>query len=133
MKGLRAAALGAAVCLLAGAPQAAQSAQLSAAIITLGGGFSNPTGIAVDISGNVYVADPVNHALKEMPAGCASVSCVTTLGGGFSHPSAVAVDGSGNVYAADSTVGKVYEMPSGCASASCVTTLGGGFSRPSRS
>jgi large repetitive protein len=42
-----------------------------------------------------------NNAVKEMPAGCASSSCVTTLGGGFGNPFGVAVDGSGNVYVAD--------------------------------
>ena len=47
-----------------------------------------------------------NNAVKEMPAGCASSSCVTTLGGGFAHPSGVAVDGSGNVYVADSATAR---------------------------
>ena len=97
---------------------------------TLGGGFNIPEGLAVDGSGNVYVADRSNNAVKEMPAGCASSSCVTTLGGGFSQPIGVAVDGSGNVYVADYFNSAVKEMPAGCASASCVTTLGGGFSYP---
>ena len=35
----------------------AQTASFSDAIATLGGGFSNPSGMAVDGSGNVYVAD----------------------------------------------------------------------------
>ena len=59
---------------------------------TLGGGFNYPYGVAVDGSGNVYVADYGNSAVKEMPAGCASSSCVTTLGGGFGLPTGVAVD-----------------------------------------
>ena len=88
-------------------------------------------GVAVDGSGNVYVADYDNSAVKEMPAGCASSSCVTTLGGGFSYPKGVAVDGSGNVYVADNGNSAVKEMPAGCASSSCVTTLGGGFNNPS--
>jgi len=100
-------------------------------ISSLGGGFSGPEGTAVDASGNVYVADWGNSAVKEMPLGCASASCVTTLGGGFSTPSGVAVDGAGNIYVADSGNSAVKEMPPGCASASCVTTLGGGFSDPS--
>jgi streptogramin lyase len=100
-----------------------------AAITSLGGGFS-PIGMAVDASGNVYVADYSNSAVKEMPSGCASFSCVTTLGGGFDLPRGVAVDGSGNVYVADTSNNRVIEMPSGCASFSCVTTLGGGFDLP---
>jgi len=108
----------------------AQTASFSDAIATLGGGFSNPSGVAVDGSGNVYVADYNNSAVKEMPAGCTSSSCVTTLGGGFNHPFGVAVDGSGNVYVADTDNNAVKEMPAGCASSNCVTTLGGGFKYP---
>ena len=37
--------------------------------MTLGSGFSLPTGVAVDNSGNVFVADYNNNALKEIPAG----------------------------------------------------------------
>jgi hypothetical protein len=97
---------------------------------TLGGGFALPGGVAVDASGNVYVADGGNNAVKEMPAGCASSSCVTVLGGGYGDPFGVAVDGSGNVYVADTNNSEVKEMPPGCASSSCITILGGGFSLP---
>jgi hypothetical protein len=108
----------------------AQTASFSYAIVTLGGGFSSPNGVAVDGSGNVYAADWSNSAVKKMPAGCASSNCVTTLGGGFSYPTGVAVDGSGNVYVADRLNNAVKEMPAGCVSSSCVTALGGGFNHP---
>ncbi len=97
-------------------------------IAPLGGGFSYPFGVAVDGAGNIYVAD--TSAVKEMPAGCATSSCVTTLGGGFSYPYGVAVDGAGNIYVADTFDSKVKEMPPACATSSCVTTLGGGFAGP---
>jgi streptogramin lyase len=93
------------------------------------GSGSVPVGVAVDGSGNVYVAN-LSNAVTKIPLGCTSASCVTTLGGGFSVPSGVAVDGSGNVYVADQANNAVKVMPSGCANASCVTTLGGGFSQP---
>jgi sugar lactone lactonase YvrE len=108
----------------------AQTASFSYAIAALGGGFGIAEGVAVDRSGNVYVADTSNNAVKEMPAGCASSSCVTMLGGGFSLPFGVAVDRSGNVYVADTFNSAVKEMPAGCASSSCVTKLGGGFMEP---
>ncbi|MGD0894251.1 MAG: Ig-like domain repeat protein, partial [Terracidiphilus sp.] len=94
-------------------------------------------GVAVDGSGNVYVADSGNGAVKEMPPGCASSSCVTTLGSGFSYPEGVTVDGSGNVYVADWGNGAVKEMQTGCTASSfnngtcTITTLGGGFGDPS--
>jgi hypothetical protein len=91
----------------------------------------------VDGSGNLYVADNNNSAVKEIPAGCTSSSCVVTLGDGFTYPHDVAVDGAGNVYVADQASSVVKEIPAGCtttaySSGSCtVTTLGGGFSGPS--
>jgi len=96
----------------------------------LGGGFSNPNGAAVDGSGNVYVADYGNNAVKKIPPGCTSASCATTLGGGFNGPLYPAVDGSGNVYVTDSDNNAVKMIPPGCVSASCVATLGDGFNIP---
>ena len=85
----------------------AQTAHFSYVQVTLGGGFSSPDvgdgpfGVAVDASGNAFVADTSDSAVKEIPSGCTSASCVKTLGGGFSYPDGVAVDGSGNVFVVD--------------------------------
>jgi len=92
--------------------------------------------VAVDESGNVYVADTNNSAVKEMPPGCTSANytnnlcTITTLGGGFKTPFGVAVDGSGNVSVADQGNSAIKEMPPVCTSSSCVTTLGAGFDLP---
>jgi hypothetical protein len=88
----------------------------------LGGGFEHASDLALDGSGNIYVADSVNDAVKEMPPGCVSSACVTTLGGGFFRPYIVAVDGSGNVYVADGNDG-VKKMPPGCTSSACVSLI----------
>ena len=62
-------------------------------------GLNTPTGVAVDGSGNVYIADTGNNAIKEWNA---STQAVTTLvSSGLNNPYGVAVDGSGNVYIAD--------------------------------
>jgi sugar lactone lactonase YvrE len=111
----------------------AQTAHFSPAQVALGGGFGAPYGVAVDGSGDVFVADKANSAVKEIPYGCASAGCVETLGSGFSAPSGVAVDGSGNVYVADTGNSLVKEMlaVSGSIPASpTINTLGSGFSGP---
>ena len=58
--------------LASGSLAFAQTASFSYAIAVLGGGFNLPTGVAVDGSGNVYLADSDKNAVKEMPAGCDS-------------------------------------------------------------
>ena len=99
---------------------------------TLGGGFSTPEAVAVDGSGNVYVADFSNNVVKEMPAGCVSSGCVTTLGSGFAGPTSVAVDGAGNVYVADfghSLVKEMVAVNGSIPASPTINALGGGFSQ----
>jgi sugar lactone lactonase YvrE len=121
------------------APSVAQSQTALGGVITsLGGGFSNPSGMTTDSSGNVYVADTGNNAVKEIPAGCTAAnygsnSCtVTVLGNGFnfSSPHGVALDSSGNIYVADTGNNAVEMLTPGCTSASCVTTLPIAFTGP---
>ncbi len=101
--------------------------------------FAGPRGVAVDSSGNVYVADfGPNLVRKVTPSGV-----VTTLAGGgsvggtsagnadgtgtdatFWSPSAVTIDVSGNLYVTDYENGLVRKItPSGV-----VTTIAGGGS-----
>ena len=93
-----------------------------------------PLGIAVDASGNLYVADSINSRVVEYNtpfAGCGSFPCVGGLpnlvfgqGGSFTtdtcdgggetastlcFPGAVAVDSSGNLYVADEFDNRVLE------------------------
>jgi hypothetical protein len=62
----------------------------NAATTTLGSGFSDPRGVAVDGAGNVYVADFNNNAVKEVVAVGGSIPAsnptIRTLDSGFNFP-----------------------------------------------
>ena len=96
---------------------------------SLGSGFSNPFGIAVDGAGNVFVSNYGNSTVDEIPA-AGGYATVNPLGGGFSNPQGIALDGAGNVFVADTNNNAVKEIPSGCTASTCVLTLGSGFSQP---
>jgi hypothetical protein len=74
-----------------------------------------PSGVAVDGAGNVYVADSMDHRIRKVApdgttgtlAGNGTPGWFDGTGGAtgnaqFDQPSGVAVDGAGNVYVADS-------------------------------
>jgi sugar lactone lactonase YvrE len=65
-------------------------------------------GVNVDGLGNVFVADPANNRILELPfQGGAPI----TLGTGLNAPGGVAVDNAGNVYIADTGSSRAFEVP----------------------
>ncbi len=67
---------------------------------TIASGLTNPEGVAIDSSGNVYVADSSSHQVDELsPDGFGGYS-KSVIGSGFSYPTGVALDSSGNLYVA---------------------------------
>ena len=64
----------------------------------LGSGFSSPNALAVDASGNIFLADTGNAAVKKIPAGGGAP---VSLGSGFQQPRGIAVDGAGNLFVTD--------------------------------
>src|ERR1019366_8520616 len=86
---------------------------------------NDPSGVAVDGSGNVYIGDTVNSAVRKItPAGVVTTLESTKVGPAatatFNAPIGVAVDGNGNAYVSDvnNTIQKI--TPAGV-----VTTLAG--------
>ena len=99
-----------------------------AALTALHGGFNYPNGIAIDGSGNVYVADQFNNAVREILATGGYIT-VNTLGSGFNNPVGVAVDGGGNVFVADTYHSLIKEILAG-GGYTVINTLGSGFNAP---
>ena len=75
-------------------------------------------GVAVDGSGNVYIADTLHSAIKEWVA--ASNTVATLVSSGLRLPYGVSVDSSGNVYIADTGNNAIKEW---IAASNTVTTL----------
>jgi len=98
------------------------------AVSTLGGGFNYPYGVATDQSGNVFVVDQGNVAIKKISAGCGTSTCVTTLAGTYTDPSYVAIDGAGNLYVTDAN--QVVEISAASGYTTTTNTLGGGPYQP---
>jgi sugar lactone lactonase YvrE len=71
-----------------------------------GTALSSPGGIALDSSGNVYVADTDNSLLEEFSPSGTSIASWT--GSGDFEPVAVAVDSANNVYVADGGQEKLW-------------------------
>lgn len=66
--------------------------------------FKNPFGVAVDGSGNVYVADTLNSAVRIVSPGGAvrTLTDSTSTTNPVDFPDEIALDGLGNIYVSDS-------------------------------
>jgi len=84
--------------------------------------IKNPYGIAMDASGNVYIADFTSNLIRKVSTGGIITTVAGNGSGGFtgdgspatlaslSNPTGVAVDGSGNIYIADQSNNRIRKV-----------------------
>ncbi|TZF86288.1 hypothetical protein FW774_04360 (plasmid) [Pedobacter sp. BS3] len=85
--------------------------------------FKNPSGVAVDASGNIYVADRLNQRIRKITTagvvssfagnGTSGTTDGATGSAKFSDPYGITVDASGNVYVADLVSSRIRKIASG--------------------
>jgi sugar lactone lactonase YvrE len=116
-------------CLGSGVLQA-QTAHLSGMQTTAVSGLYDPSGVAVDAGGNLYIADAGSNRVVKMPWTGSGYGAQITVGSSLRLPSGVAVDAAGNVYIADSGNNRVVKAPWTGSGYGAQTTVGSGWSRP---
>ncbi|OAA87028.1 cell wall-binding repeat-containing protein [Clostridium coskatii] len=87
-------------------------------------GLSNPLGVAVDSTGNVYIADTDNQSIKKLDT---SGHITTLVSSELNYPSEVAVDSIGNVYIADTNNNAIKKLDT---SGHMTTLVSSGLNRP---
>jgi sugar lactone lactonase YvrE len=72
---------------------------------------SNPPSVAVDASGNLYIASPATDAVykETLSGGSYTQSTIMSSSTGLADPWGIAVDGAGNVYVADVDESAVFK------------------------
>lgn len=103
--------------------------------------FSQPSGIALDVNGNIYISDTGNNRIRKITI---ATGIITTVAGNgqlvapsdnivatsssLSAPKGIAVDNAGNVYVADNGNHRIRKIISG--SQMIVTIAGNGSNGP---
>ncbi len=97
--------------------------------------LNNPSGVAVDVAGDIFIADSFNQRIREVNAGTGVITTVAGNGtGGYSgdngpataaqifYPNGVAVDAAGNLFIADYTNSRIRMVNAGTG---VITTVAG--------
>ncbi len=95
--------------------------------------FNGPAGIAVDGTGNLFVADSLNHTIRKVDVNGAVTTLAGTAGtpgnldgtgaaARFNRPVHLQVDGSGTLLVADTSNGMIREVTSGAVATTLIQT-----------
>ena len=72
--------------------------------------LANPTGLALDAAGNLYIADTGNSRIRIVNKATGIITSLSTAGINLTSPKGVAVDAAGDVYIADTGNGRILEV-----------------------
>ncbi|WP_263364961.1 NHL domain-containing protein [Edaphobacter acidisoli] len=97
--------------------------------------LDSPQGLAIDASGNIYIADTHNHRIREVKAANGNITTIAGTGAAGNSgdsgpataaeldlPTALAIDASGNLYIADTHNHRIREIN---AATGIITTIAG--------
>ena len=102
--------------------------------------LSEPSGVAVDSDGNLYIADRANHRIRKVNTSRAITTVAGTGVGGYggdgnmsiaaqlNNPTGVVIDGSGNLYIADRDNHRIRKVNSSGVITTVVGNGNGGYS-----
>ena len=93
-------------------------------------GFSTPKGIAVDASGNLWVANSGTNTIAEINNLGVPLSGTGFTGGGLNNPVSLAFDSAGNLWATNSSGNSLSEFSSTGTPISTTGFTGGGINGP---
>jgi sugar lactone lactonase YvrE len=97
--------------------------------------LSYPSGVYLDSSGSIYVADYLNNRIQKFPAGSDSTTNAVTVAGGngmgdnstqLNSPTDVKVDAAGNIFVADFYNNRTQKFPSNSDTTTSGVTVAGG-------
>ncbi len=94
---------------LAGTGLQPQAAFFPGTVTVLGSGLSGPSGVAVDGSGNVYIADTGNNQVVQIAAATGVQTPVPIYG--LNNPMGLDIDGAGNLYVVSNGNDKILKLP----------------------
>ena len=85
------------------------------ATVSAGGVFQMAAGIAVDSSGNIFVADAIGNNVRKFSSTGTPISTIGSTGGSdgqFNGPVGIAIDSANNLYVADSGNNRIQKFNS---------------------